>query len=106
MRKEEFIQRLRAVKSATSEQGKLYINIKVVGNSISYTRESGSVEQVSIEELFHVYQTLTFPVLQTFSQKTEEKATNSSQSPNPLPNTLKASSKNPQISPWSMPRSG
>ena len=57
---EEFKKRLSTIKNATSVQGKSYIQIHVSGDSIFYKRESGSIESVSLRELFHIFQSQAF----------------------------------------------
>lgn len=60
MSHEEFKKRLSTIKNATSVQGKSYEKIHVSGDSIFYERESGSIESVSLMELFHVFQSQAF----------------------------------------------
>jgi hypothetical protein len=57
---EEFKKRLSAIKNAVSVQGKSYTQIHISGDSIFYERESGSMESVSLKELFHVFQYQSF----------------------------------------------
>ena len=57
---EEFKEKFKQIRVASSEQGKLYTNVQVAGNYIHFTRESGSREQINISELFEAYNKESF----------------------------------------------